>query len=93
VRAKITVPDIRGAKRTRRLTMVTAYDCTFAQLIDRARVDILLVGDSLGMVVQGEHFTASIVGFLPEPQRGDAAKSPDFPTEPALPPHFIVPAR
>jgi len=42
---------------------------------------------------QSEHFTASIVGFLPEPQRGDAAKSPDFPTEPPLPPHFIVPAR
>ena len=35
MRAKITVPDIRAAKGKRRLTMVTAYDCTFAQLIDR----------------------------------------------------------
>ena len=60
MRAKITVPDIRGAKCTRRLTMVTAYDCTFAQLIDRAGVDILLVGDSLGMVVQGEHSTLPV---------------------------------
>jgi 3-methyl-2-oxobutanoate hydroxymethyltransferase len=40
--------------------MVTAYDCTFAQLIDRADVDILLVGDSLGMVVQGEHSTLPV---------------------------------
>lgn len=40
--------------------MVTAYDCTFAQLIDRANVDILLVGDSLGMVVQGEHSTLPV---------------------------------
>jgi len=40
--------------------MVTAYDCTFAQLIDRAGVDILLVGDSLGMVVQGEHSTLPV---------------------------------
>ena len=60
MRAKITVPDIRGAKGRRRLTMVTAYDCTFAQLIDRANVDILLVGDSLGMVVQGEHSTLPV---------------------------------
>jgi 3-methyl-2-oxobutanoate hydroxymethyltransferase/pantoate--beta-alanine ligase len=40
--------------------MVTAYDCTFAQLIDRANVDVLLVGDSLGMVVQGEHSTLPV---------------------------------
>ena len=42
---------------------------------------------------QGEHFMASLVVFLPEPRRGDAANSPDFPTELALAPHFIVPAR
>jgi len=40
----------------------------------------------------GEHFMASLVVFLPEPQRGGAANSPDFPTELALAPHFIVPA-
>lgn len=60
MRTKITVPDVRGAKGTRRLTMVTAYDCTFAQLIDRAGVDMLLVGDSLGMVVQGESSTLPV---------------------------------
>lgn len=40
--------------------MVTAYDCTFAQLIDRAGIDMLLVGDSLGMVVQGEESTLPV---------------------------------
>ena len=42
---------------------------------------------------QGEHFMASLVVFLPEPQRGRAVNSPDFPTEPAPSAHFIVPAR
>jgi 3-methyl-2-oxobutanoate hydroxymethyltransferase len=61
VRAKVTVPEIAAAKRSgRRLTMVTAYDCTFARLIDRAGVDILLVGDSLGMVVQGGASTVPV---------------------------------
>jgi 3-methyl-2-oxobutanoate hydroxymethyltransferase len=65
VSTKITVPDIRAAKRTdhgggRRLTMVTAYDYTFARLIDRAGVDMLLVGDSLGMVVQGGSSTIPV---------------------------------
>jgi hypothetical protein len=39
------------------------------------------------------YFMASLVVFLPEPRRGDAANSPDFPTKLALAPHFIVPAR
>jgi 3-methyl-2-oxobutanoate hydroxymethyltransferase len=37
----------------KRITMVTAYDATFARLFDEAGIDVLLVGDSLGMVVQG----------------------------------------
>ena len=58
---KITVPEILARKGTGdRLTMVTAYDCTFARLIDRAGVDILLVGDSLGMVVQGGDSTVPV---------------------------------
>jgi 3-methyl-2-oxobutanoate hydroxymethyltransferase len=39
--------------RAERIAMVTAYDATFAQMIDEGGADMLLVGDSLGMVVQG----------------------------------------
>jgi 3-methyl-2-oxobutanoate hydroxymethyltransferase len=51
----VTVPDFAAAKlRGTRLTMLTAYDCTMARLLDAAGVDSILVGDSLGMVVQGQ---------------------------------------
>src|SRR3954453_12946205 len=51
----VTVPDFLSAKeRGARLTMLTAYDYTMARLLDAAGVDSLLVGDSLGMVVQGQ---------------------------------------
>lgn len=50
----VTVPDFLAAKaRGVRLTMLTAYDYTSARLLDEAGVDCILVGDSLGMVVQG----------------------------------------
>jgi len=50
----VTVPDFLSARaRGVRLTMLTAYDYTMARLLDAAGVDGLLVGDSLGMVVQG----------------------------------------
>jgi 3-methyl-2-oxobutanoate hydroxymethyltransferase len=50
----VTVPDFRGAKgRGDKLAVVTAYDYTSARLADEAGVDAILVGDSLGMVVQG----------------------------------------
>jgi 3-methyl-2-oxobutanoate hydroxymethyltransferase len=42
------------------IVMVTAYDATFARMLDESGVDILLVGDSLGMVVQGEHDTLGV---------------------------------
>lgn len=50
---KMTVPDLRARKGTDKIAMVTAYDFTMARLIDEAGVDMVLVGDSLGMVVQG----------------------------------------
>jgi len=51
---KVTVPTLRAMKHAgERITMVTAYDATFARMLDEAGVDMLLVGDSLGMVVQG----------------------------------------
>ncbi|HTU89839.1 MAG TPA: 3-methyl-2-oxobutanoate hydroxymethyltransferase, partial [Gemmataceae bacterium] len=52
---QVTVPDFVAAKaRGHRLTVLTAYDYTMARLLDDAGVDSLLVGDSLGMVVQGQ---------------------------------------
>jgi 3-methyl-2-oxobutanoate hydroxymethyltransferase len=51
----VTVPDFLAARsRGQRLTMLTCYDYTMARLLDAAGVDGLLVGDSLGMVVQGQ---------------------------------------
>ncbi len=51
---KITVPDIRARKDAGpAIAMVTAYDYTMARLMDEAGVDAILVGDSLGMVIQG----------------------------------------
>src|SRR3954465_5921571 len=43
-----------------RITMLTAYDASFARLLDRAGTDVLLVGDSLGMVFQGHDSTLPV---------------------------------
>lgn len=43
-----------------RLAMITAYDYTAAQLVDRAGVPLILVGDSLGMVIQGQESTLPV---------------------------------
>jgi 3-methyl-2-oxobutanoate hydroxymethyltransferase len=57
----VTVPRLRKMKRDgERITMVTAYDATFARLFDDAGMDVLLVGDSLGMVVQGHDSTLPV---------------------------------
>lgn len=57
----MTVPEFAAAKaRGNRLTMLTAYDYTMARLLDAAGVDALLVGDSLGMVVQGHPNSLSV---------------------------------
>jgi 3-methyl-2-oxobutanoate hydroxymethyltransferase len=58
---KVTIPDIQQAKAEgRKLVMVTAYDYPFGVLADRAGVDIVLVGDSLGMVVMGLDGTVAV---------------------------------
>jgi 3-methyl-2-oxobutanoate hydroxymethyltransferase len=50
----VTVPAFRAAKgRAEKLAVVTAYDFTSAKIADEAGADAILVGDSLGMVVQG----------------------------------------
>lgn len=57
----VTVPRLGAMKRDgERITMVTAYDATFARLFDEAGIDVLLVGDSLGMVVQGQDSTLPV---------------------------------
>jgi 3-methyl-2-oxobutanoate hydroxymethyltransferase len=51
---KTTIPDILKKKAEgRKITVLTAYDFPTAQIVDEAGIDIILVGDSLGMVVQG----------------------------------------
>jgi 3-methyl-2-oxobutanoate hydroxymethyltransferase len=51
---KVRVPDFTVMKRrSERIVMLTAYDATMARLFDRAGVDVLLVGDSLGHVILG----------------------------------------
>jgi len=60
-RRKVTVPDlIRWKAQGRRISMITAYDVTFARLVDQAGIDIILVGDSVGMVVQGTDNTIPV---------------------------------
>lgn len=58
---RITVPDFRAAKQGgRKLTVLTAYDHLWAAILDEAGIDAILVGDSLGMVVQGRDSTLPV---------------------------------
>ncbi|WP_421904095.1 3-methyl-2-oxobutanoate hydroxymethyltransferase [Maridesulfovibrio sp.] len=57
---KVTAPDITALKGQRKISMVTAYDYPSGQIVDAAEVDMILVGDSLGMVVLGYEDTLSV---------------------------------
>lgn len=60
-RAKVTVPWLLQAKHEgRRIAMITAYDATFAAIADDAGVDVILVGDSVATVMQGERTTLPV---------------------------------
>ena len=59
-RSSVTVPEVLAAKGTARLVMVTAYDYPTARLADAGGADIILVGDSLGMVVLGYESTLQV---------------------------------
>jgi len=52
--AKITIQDFLKKKvEQKKITMLTAYDYPFAKIVDEAGIDAIIVGDSVGMVVQG----------------------------------------
>ena len=58
---RVTIQALRAQKVAGdKITMLTAYDATFARLLDQAGCDILLVGDSLGMVIQGHDTTLPV---------------------------------
>src|SRR5260370_8299019 len=58
---KVTLQTLRKMKSEgRKVAMITAYDASFARLVDQAGVDVILVGDSLGMVIQGEANTLPV---------------------------------
>jgi len=60
-RSAMTVPKLRKMKADgRKIVSITAYDASFARLVDAAGVDFVLVGDSLGMVVQGQRSTLPV---------------------------------
>jgi 3-methyl-2-oxobutanoate hydroxymethyltransferase len=58
---RVTIPQLQQRARSgEKLVMLTCYDASFAKISDAAGVDILLVGDSLGMVIQGHDSTLTV---------------------------------
>lgn len=58
---RVTILDLQRMKAEQhKITMLTAYDFTMARLVDLAGVDVVLVGDSLGMVFQGQDNTLPV---------------------------------
>src|SRR5258708_33911002 len=57
----LRVPELTAMKsRGEPISMLTAYDATMARLLDQAGIDVLLVGDSLGMVILGGDDTLEV---------------------------------
>ena len=57
----MTIPDLQRCKHDKKkVIVVTAYDALFARLLEQAGIEVLLVGDSLGVVVQGKANTLSV---------------------------------
>jgi len=61
VKSRITTISLQKMKQTgEKFTSLTAYDATFAGILDDAGVEVILVGDSLGMVIQGKETTVPV---------------------------------
>ena len=59
--SRVRIPDLIAKKaQHRKITMLTAYDATMARLLDGAGIDALLVGDSLGVVIEGNDSTIPV---------------------------------
>lgn len=58
--SKVTIPDIIASKGQKKLSLLTAYDYPTALLVDKANIDMILVGDSLAMVVLGHKDTLAV---------------------------------
>ncbi len=57
---RLTLHELRKLAATRKLAMLTCYDASFAATLDAAGIDMILIGDSLGMVVQGHDSTLPV---------------------------------
>jgi len=58
---RVRIRDLQEKKeRGEKIAMLTVYDATMARLLDRAGIDVLLVGDSLGMVIEGHDSTLPV---------------------------------
>ncbi len=61
VRKKVTIPELHEKKKKgEKIVMITSYDYPMTQIVNEADIDIILVGDSLGMVVQGLDSTVPV---------------------------------
>lgn len=57
----MTVPEFQGLKsKGQKIVVVTAYDAVFTRIVEQAGIEVILVGDSLGVVVQGKSNTLSV---------------------------------
>ncbi|MBI4005619.1 MAG: 3-methyl-2-oxobutanoate hydroxymethyltransferase [Gammaproteobacteria bacterium] len=58
---KVTINTLKEMKKSgEKIASLTAYDANFARILDEAHIDVILVGDSLGMVLQGEETTLKV---------------------------------